>query len=478
MPFARLVARTPLDALVPIFDKIRKDSHVRDGYSKDAYFEAEDGGAVADPAHIVGGREEATSIPLVTIDPVGSRDLDQAVHIERLGDGHRVFYAIADVAAHVTPGGALDLDTRQRVETIYSPDRRIGLHPPVLSEGYASLLPGQRTKSVLWTLDLDASGDLVATSLRRVWATSRAQYSYAQLASAPPSEAVELVTLMREVGKRRRALTKARGAVTLPKPSQEVVAIDGHLTIEFRASRGIDDDNAQISLLTGEAAARLMLDAGVGILRTMPPATKGSLRRLRRQAKGLGIDWPADASYADLLNTFDLDAPASAAFLVEAVSLFRGASWEAFNDSDPNLTRSDSITHGALAVAYAHVTAPLRRLADRYATEICLAHAHGEAVPAWVIEALPWIGDEMARGVRVAKRVDRACIDAVEAAMLAPHVGETFTGIGLDDSTVQLRTPAVVARCEGKVKPGEEQDIRLVSSRPEHGMLFTVVTGK
>ena len=60
--------------------------------------------------------------------------------------------------------------------------------------------------------------------------------------------------------------------MTLPKPSQEVVDTDGELALVFRAAVGLEDDNAQVSLLTGEAAARIMLEAGVGVLRTMPPA--------------------------------------------------------------------------------------------------------------------------------------------------------------------------------------------------------------
>ncbi len=85
---------------------------------------------------------DLTDLPFLTIDPPGSTDLDQAMHLERRGDGFRVRYAIADVGAFVRPGGALDAEAHRRVETLYSPDTRTPLHPPVLSEGAASLLPG------------------------------------------------------------------------------------------------------------------------------------------------------------------------------------------------------------------------------------------------------------------------------------------------------------------------------------------------
>src|SRR5918911_638852 len=118
-------------------------------------------------------------IPFVTIDPPGSRDLDQALHIERRGDGHRVRYAIADVGAFVAAGGALDRDTHARGVTVYAPDEKAPLHPPVLSEGAASLLPGEWRPAVLWTLDLDGAGELAATDVARGGGRSVAQPTYA-----------------------------------------------------------------------------------------------------------------------------------------------------------------------------------------------------------------------------------------------------------------------------------------------------------
>ncbi len=70
-----------------------------------------------------------SGLPFVTIDPPGARDLDQALHIERRGDGHRVSYAIADVAAFVEPGDAADVAAWKQGVTIYHPDRQEPLHP-------------------------------------------------------------------------------------------------------------------------------------------------------------------------------------------------------------------------------------------------------------------------------------------------------------------------------------------------------------
>lgn len=478
MRIRRPLARPAIAPLEPLFARIRSEEGVIEGYSPDAYFEAEHGsgsGLEVEPPHVTDSRADATDIPLVTIDPVGSRDLDQALHIEPTATGHRLYYAIADVAAHVLPGGPLDRETRTRGVTVYCPDRRVGLHPPVLAEGRASLLAGQRTKAVLWILTLDSAGDLSDIEVRRAWVQSTRQYAFSELTNSPPAEALEIIALLAAVGEKRRVLARARGAVTMPRPSQEVAVADGRVALEFRAGTGIEDDNAQISLLTGEAAARLMLAGGVGILRTLPAADEGAVTRLRHQARALGVDWGPSEAYGALLQRIDLTSPRSAAFLVEATTLFRGARWEAFDDTNPSLPRPSNLTHGALAVPYAHVTAPIRRLVDRFGTEACLAIAAGRDVPTWVREALPTIGDDIVTGDRAARRVEKRCIDAVEAALVADRIGEVFTGIGLDDDTVQLADPAIVARCTGKVRAGEEQRLRLVSVEVAHGPVFATL---
>lgn len=117
--------------------EIRAEAEVPEAFG--AAVEAEAAAAAARTA----GAAERLDLPLVTIDPPGSRDLDQAMHIERRGGGHRVRYAIADVAAFVAPGSGLDAEAHARAVTVYAADAKTPLHPVALSEGAASLLPGQ-----------------------------------------------------------------------------------------------------------------------------------------------------------------------------------------------------------------------------------------------------------------------------------------------------------------------------------------------
>ncbi|HVU93513.1 MAG TPA: RNB domain-containing ribonuclease, partial [Jatrophihabitans sp.] len=172
--------------------------------------------------------DDESSIPFVTIDPAGSRDLDQAVHIAGEGDGHLVSYAIADVAAFVRPGGAIDVEAHRRGETLYFPDARVPLHPPALSEGAASLLPGELRPAVLWRITLDSAGEVTAVDVRRARVRSTAQLDYAGVqAQADRNELPDGIRLLPEVGRRRLELARRRHAIGLELPEQEVVPVPG-----------------------------------------------------------------------------------------------------------------------------------------------------------------------------------------------------------------------------------------------------------
>lgn len=403
-------------------------------------------------------------LPFVTIDPPGARDLDQAMHLERRGSGHRVRYAIADVGAWVDPGEAVDVEARVRGVTVYAPDGRTPLHPPVLSEGAASLLPGQWVPAVLWTLDLDGDGELEATAVERVQVRSRSQHTYEDVPA-------EVATLLAEVGERRAALQHARGGVQLDVPEQIVVADGDGWTVQYRVPVDAEDHNAQISLLTGMAAAQLMLSGGTGILRTQPAPDEKAFERLRLQARALGVDWPHELAYADFIAGLDADTPAHAALLREAAGIGKGASYTAFDGTAP-----ENGHHFAIGAPYAHATAPLRRLQDRFVSACCLAVARGEAVPGWVRDALPTLPDLMAAADRRARSVERGVIDLVEAVLLSERVGEEFDGVVIDDGVVQLSDPAVRAKVAGAPAPGADVRVRLDRADPaERKVEFSVV---
>ena len=406
---------------------------------------------------------DETAIPFVTIDPPESMDLDQALHLERDRGGYLVRYAIADVAAFVAPGGPMDAEAHARGQTLYAPDENARLYPPVLSEGAASLLPGETRSALVWTMWVDADGEGVDVELRRALVRSREKLDYAGVQrSLEDGTASEPLRLLQEVGLLRQERERRRGGIDLRIPEQEVSAGPNGYTLAFRAPLPVEGWNAQISLMTGQAAAELMLGARVGLLRTLPEADPRAVERLRRTATALGIDWPEALSYADLIRTLDPARPAHAAFLAESTVLLRGSGYAAFDDEVPSKPN-----HAGVGAPYAHATAPLRRLVDRYVGEACLAVSAGEEIPDWVAAALPQLPKEMETSNRRAQQYEAGIISTVEAALLEHRVGETFDAVvvELDEhdggGTVQLAEPAVTARCEGDLPLGERVHVRL-----------------
>lgn len=427
--------------------------------------------ATADPGL---SYEDATDLPFLTLDPAGSVDLDQAMHLARTADGYRFDYAIADVGAFVRPGGVIDAEAHLRGETLYSPDDRTPLYPAELSEGAASLLPDQVRPSVLWSFALDRRGEPVSTHVRRAHVRSRQRLDYVgvQAILDADQDVPEQLGLLREIGRLRQDRERERGGVSLDVPEQEVTATPGGgWRLEFRATLPSEDWNAQLSLLTGMAAARLMLDGGVGLLRTLPTPWPSSVASLRRSALALGVPWPDGEGYPDFVRTLDGTKPTHAAILALATVLLRGAGYVAFDGEPP-----EQPLHSAVAAPYAHATAPLRRLADRYVSEVCLALCAGTEVPSWARSQLPALPAVMATADRHSHELERAMIDLTESVTLSGRVGEVFRAVVVEvreangdtpsRATVQLREPAVRARCTGDLPLGQEVDVRLVAADP------------
>jgi exoribonuclease R len=449
------VAGAPLD-----FSALRTELAVPGDFPSDVIAQA---GVAADQVHLPD--LDASDIPFVTVDPPGSRDLDQAVHVARADSGYLISYAIADVASFVIPGSALDEETHRRGETLYFPDARVPLHPPVLSEGAASLLPGQLRPAVLWRIMLDDAGRATRVDVQRARVRSRAQLDYLGVQHALEAGTLpDALTLLAEVGERRLALARARHAINLDLPEQQVEHEGDGWQLVVRRPLAVEAYNAEISLLTGMCAAQLMLEHGHGILRTLPEPERGAVQALRRAALAVGVAWPDGALPGDVLATLDRGNPHHVALIEHATSLLRGAGYTAF-DGAPPVQR----THSGIGAPYAHVTAPLRRLVDRYGTEICLAVQAGEPIPQWVQDRLDSLPDVMRHADQRAHEIDRAIVDATEAWLLHDRVGEVFDALVIDAdehaATITLDEPAVRARCSGKALPvGEHIRAKLIEA--------------
>lgn len=392
---------------------------------------------------------DKTDLPMVTIDPAGSMDLDQALHIARTdAGGYVLHYAIADLAAFISPGDPVDVEAHRRGQTLYGADSRIPLHPTSISEGGGSLLPDQLRPALLWTITMDGEGARTDVEVARARVRSRAKLDYAGVQrQIDDGTAEESLMLLKELGELRLKREQARGGVDLPLPEQEVETAGAHWELTYRELLPVEKWNAQMSLVTGFAAASLMMYARIGFLRTLPPPDPRDVKRLHRTAHALGIDWPAELLFPDFIRGLDPAKPQHAAMISACTRLLRGSGYVAFDGETPAQP-----LQSALNAEYAHVTAPLRRLADRYASEICVSLCAGTDVPDWVRSALPDLAATMQESSQRANRYERMVLDLVEAGLLQHRVGESFEAVVVEvndkDRTrgvVTVQDPAVEA---------------------------------
>jgi exoribonuclease R len=450
------------------FDAIRGELGVSEDYGEAALDEAEN--AVDRHAD---ERTDDTHIPFVTIDPPGSMDLDQAVHIEAVGDGFVVRYAIADVAALIEPEGALDQESRRRGSTIYFPDRSVPLHPRVLSEGSGSLLPEVTRPAVLWTIAVAGAGEVTDVDVRRATVRSVARLDYEQVTADAAAGALHpsIVDLPR-FGELRRRVALSRGAIELDLPDQEVVRDAAGWSLRLAPHTAADMWNSQVSLLTGMSAGQIMAAHGVGLLRTLPPAPAESVTDLRATAAALRVPWPSEATPGEFLASLPPDEPTTLALMSHAGGLMRGSGYLALTGSETTDAAPESMVHAAIGGVYAHVTAPLRRLGDRFATEVCLAVTAGKPVPDWVIRALPALPKVLRSADALGSAADRESIDLAEAMVLADRVGDRFDAVVLSAAEAKkparifIDDPAVMARCDGTPPQATRITVRLTTADP------------
>ena len=442
---------------------IRGQYQLPEAFPPEVMAEAE--AAVARP---LSDHRDRTGMHFVTLDPASSRDLDQAFSIEVHTASIICHYAIADVAWFVDDGGAMDREAWVRGTSQYLPDSKISLYPPILSEGAASLLADVVRPAILFSTRVEPDGQAHVERVERVTIKSRAKLAYE---TVQPSDLPDGFV---ELNRRIAAAEDERGDSRSDPPEQEVVAHDGHYDLKLSPQNPAEQQNAALSLASNLAVADALLKARTGLFRVMAEPEGWALKRLRNTAKAMGIDWPKGREAPEMERILDPAAPHQAALLLAIRKASPGAAYAPFRDG---------VTpwHAAMAATYAHMTAPLRRLADRYVVMAAYAVANGLAVPAAIGDAFARLPKVMARADALGGNIQRAVIDLAEAVVLKDRIGETFAAVVTDidqrGPRIQLCGLPIVSRLKGaEVAAGEAIKVRLDEADPEtRKIAFSVV---
>lgn len=449
-------------------------------------------------------RVDMRDVDFVTIDPPRSQDLDQAVFISPAAgqqnlqsehpaeSGWHVLYAIADVAAFIEPGSELEKESLRRGQTMYLPDDPVRLHPVELSEDRASLLPGQDRPAVVWDIHVAADGEVERFTVYRAIVRSRAKLNYEGVEADRLAGTLHpAIRHLPQLGKARQHSDRRRNAINLRLPSIAVETAPseqpGEYQLRIEPRHVMNDYNAELSLLAGMCAGQMMVEAGVGILRTLPQASAKEEAQFDSAARALGFI-RGDRSIGELLADINASTPQGMALMQDALKLLRGAGYVALgvgrNDGDSAGSKGSAgvgdsadrrehqaSIHAGIGGFYAHVTAPLRRLSDRYSTEVCLCIAAGKPVEPWVYQRLEQVVDIMEESTRRANQVDRACMRLTEAVVLRPWIGQNFEAAVLHTAKkaadVFITEPPVIADCVGTPQEASQTLVTLITADPQ-----------
>jgi exoribonuclease R len=445
----------PANALVRGLSAIRTEFHVPQDFPPEVLAAAEAAATRVPDAHA-----DRTALPFVTLDPASSTDLDQAFTIEAAGSDLLLHYAIADIGWFVRDGEPVDVEAWERGTTLYLPDGKAPLYPPVLSQGAASLLPDGPRPAIIFTVRVAPDGGVRLDGAERALIRSRAKLAYDSVTEAdlPPGFA--------ELSRRIADAEAARGAARVDPPEQEVERLaGGGYTLRFRPRLQSEEQNSALSLATNMAVADAMIAHHTGLFRVMGRPSPRSIDRLRHEASALGIDWPADRPLESLERSLDPADARHAAFMLAIRRAGDGASYMPWREDQ-------APWHSAVAAAYAHATAPLRRLADRYVVETVLAIANDRPVPDAAQAAFAKLPRVMARADARSGQIERAVIDLAEAVMLQGREGERFEAVVTDvdprGARIRLCGQPIVARIAATdIGPGDRLALQLSEADPD-----------
>lgn len=418
---------------------------------------------LADPGIADPGIEDLTGLPFLTIDYAESRDLDQAMFIERAGAGYRVHYALADAAHYVAPDSALFAEALARGVTYYLPGYNLPMLPAPLSEDLVSLLAGVDRRALVFSIDLDDRGAAAGTRVRRARIRSRAKLTYDGVQAhhddptGSPLAGRDLgatLDLLAEVGRLRIALAGEGDVVRYDRVSADFsMGADGR-RLEIRGERRnqVQVWNEQISLLCNIEGA-LLLEQGdaAGVFRVHPHPGADRLERLRQQierlAAALALDtaiwcWHREReSLADYIDRLPSDGTGGrlAAALQRQAMLINVPSFYA-TESGPH--------YGIGAASYSRFSAPMREIVGIVVHHLALGRTGG--FDARTLEQVVTAGN---RARELQKRVDKdaakVAIDQLFEADLDLAVGiretrrGTVMGAGTGKLYVQLDEPPI-----------------------------------
>ena len=405
------------------------------GFTAAAEAEAE---AAQPPA--LAARTDLRDLPLITIDPSDARDHDDAVYAQADPDpgnigGWQVWVAIADVAAYVRPGSALDREARDKANSVYFPDRVEPMLPERLSNGLCSLREGETRACLAVCMTFDKTGRKTGHRFVRGLMRSAAKLSYEQAQAAIDGQPDDATGPLMEtvlgplwaayrtmkIGRDRRSPLEIESGErrVVINAEGEVVSITRRASLE--AHKLIEEMMVQANVCAAETLEQKRTPL---IYRVHDTPSQEKIQALADFLATLGVNWSkGEAPRTDRFNRLlDQMRGGPHAEIVNEVVL-RSQMQAHYSP--------DNIGHFGLNLArYAHFTSPIRRYADLVVHRgLIRALGFGEdGLTDYEIARLRETAEHITLAERRAMAAERDATDRYVAAFMEDRVGATFEG--------------------------------------------------
>ncbi len=398
--------------------------------------------AQADSAKPMGlnGRTDLRDMPLITIDPWDARDHDDACFAQSDPDpknngGHVIWVAIADVAAYVTPGSALDREAKKRGNSTYFPDRVVPMLPDRLSGDLCSLHEGVPRACIAVEMRIDANGNKIAHRFVRGLMRSPAALNYEEVQAAidgnPNDRTAALVEpVLKPLYAAYAALTKAREErqpLALDLPERQIVLSDeGQVSsVNFKDRLDAHRLIEEFMVLANVAAAETLIAKRTELLfRVHEEPSPEKLDALRETAQASGLS----LAKGQVLQTRHLNRLLLQAADTDESELINLSTLRAMTQA---YYSPQNFGHFGLALkSYAHFTSPIRRYADLIVHR-ALITAHGwgaDGLSHDELERLEQTASHISDTERRSMVAERDTTDRYLAAFLSERVGDEFEG--------------------------------------------------
>lgn len=381
-------------------------------------------------------RLDLRTIPHVTIDGETARDFDDAVAVEKIAGGWRLYVSIADVSYYVKPGSALDREAYERGTSVYFPNRVVPMLPERLSNNLCSLVPRVARPAFTTIIEFDRQGKRLTKKFAKSIIVSRHRLTYTIVKQILvdrdkmlAARYDDILTQLQEMAQLAAVLEKKRferGSIGFSIPEAEVLISDeNQITDVIRTERNMAHKLIEeFMLAANEAVAAKLSDSNIPTLYRIHESPDDiKVQEFTKFARTLGLHLSANGGSPKWFGKVLAKVAGTPKEYIVNNILLRTMQRARYSPKN--------VGHfGLAATYYTHFTSPIRRYPDLVVHRNImgmLMKKKGSGVPP--AQDLKQAGDFLSDRERTAVDAEREMTERLQVRFMEEKIGETFDGI-------------------------------------------------